>query len=341
MTPDDLRSFLAAYECGSIQKAAVLLGVSQPTMSRRLRRLEDVLGVALFERRPTGLLATVYGHAFAERARLIAAEMELARGELARIRDAIGGFVGFGVSPGVAVSLLPGAVRLLEASKADLRLSVVEGVSESLIEQVRERRIEFAVCTAPIHAADDLTVERLGADPFVLAAAAGHPLAAGGAVPLAETLAYPWALPTFRGAVRQWLESCFVTAGLSPPAPQVETSSMLFLKSLLAGATLLSYLPARLVAAEYPGVVAIACRPSLVLQRAIAAVRLGHRAPSPAAELVLGALRRAAAEAPDLTLRGDAPDGEATGGPAELSESKRPPGARCRPDRRRAARRRA
>lgn len=304
MTPDDLRSFLAAYECGSIQKAAGRIGVSQPTLSRRLQRLEDVLGVQLFERRSTGLLATVYGHAFAQRARLIDTEIELARRELVRIRDAVGGFVGFGVSPGVAVSLLPTAARLLERTNRDLRLTVVEGVSESLIDQVRERRIEFAVCTAPVHAAPDLLVERLGEDPFVVAAAEGHPLAGRATVPLAETLVHPWAMPTFRGAVRQWVESRFITAGLTPPVPRVETSSMLFLKALLTDANLLSYLPAGLVAAEFPGVVAVRCAPSMVLTRPIAAVRLAHREPSPAAELVAAALRRAIAQAPALALHG-------------------------------------
>ncbi|MEX2630797.1 MAG: LysR substrate-binding domain-containing protein [Tistlia sp.] len=335
MTPEDLRSFLAAYESGSIQKAAGRLGVSQPTMSRRLRRLEDVLGVALFERRPTGLLATVYGHAFAQRARLIDTELEMARQELVRIRDAVGGFVGFGVSPGVAVSLMPAAVRLLDATNPGLRLTVVEGVSESLIDQVRERRIEFAVCTAPVHADADLAVERLGGDPFVVAASERHPLAGRDAVPLAETLDYPWALPTFRGAVRQWLESRFVTAGLAPPVPRVETSSMLFLKALLGEAHLLSYLPARLVVAEYPGVVAIPCAPSLVLTRAIAAVRLRHREPSPAAELVVAALRRAAGEAPELELRGYAAGSrDSTTAPAlepSQAASGRRPAARPRP----------
>ncbi|SME90365.1 transcriptional regulator, LysR family [Tistlia consotensis] len=304
MTPDDLRSFLAAYESGSIQKAAGRLNLSQPTLSRRLRRFEDVLGVALFERSPSGLAPTVYGHAFAQRARMIMTEMELAGRELLRIRDAVGGFVAFGVSPGVAVSLLPVAKRLLDATSPDLRLTVVEDVSEGLIEQVRERRIEFAVCTAPLHPDADLLVERLGEDPFVVAASERHPLAGRGPVPLAETLDYPWAMPTFRGAVRQWLESRFVGAGLAPPAARIETSSMLFLKPLLADARHLSYLPARLAEADYPGVVAIPCAPSMVLTRTIASVRLAHREPGPAAELVAATLAGAAGRLPAVRLAG-------------------------------------
>jgi len=303
MTPDLLHSFLTAYEAGSIQKAAGTLHVSQPTLSRRLQRLEDILGTALFERSPTGLVPTIYGHALAQRARLIVMEMDLARDELARIRDAVGGFVTFGLSPGIAAGLMPTAAARLAASNPDLRLGIVEGVSESLIEQVRERRIDFAICTIPIQTSETLLVERIGEDPFAVVAGRHHPLADGRTVPLAETAAYPWAMPTFRGAVRQWVEAHFVSIGLSPPVPRIETSSMQLIRHLLADDRHLSYLPARL-AGDFPDVVALPCRPSMVLSRAFGAVRLSHREPSPAALLVIEAIRQAAADPPPLTLSG-------------------------------------
>lgn len=304
MTPDELRTFLAAYEAGSLQKAAGRLHVSQPTLSRRLQRLEDVLGVVLFARGPGGLEPTSYGHALARRARLIVQEIELTRREMARIRAAIGGSVAFGASPGVAVGLLPAVADRLAASHPDLHMTIVEGVSESLIEQVLERRIDFAVCTAPLDPAEALAVEELGTDPFVVAAAEDHPLAARAPVPLAETLAFPWVMPTFRGAVRHWLESRFTEAGLAPPVPRIETSSMMLIKPLLADRRHLSYLPARLVAADYPGVLALACTPAMVLHRSLALIRLRHRDFSPAADRVIAVLRTTVATPPPLRLKG-------------------------------------
>lgn len=305
MTPEDLRSFLAAYEAGSLQRAAAGLGLSQPTLSRRLQRLEDVLGVRLFARSHRGLEPTSYGHALARRARLIFEELELTRREIARISTAIGGSVLFGASPGVAAGLLPEVAARLEVAHPDLHMTIVEGVSESLVDQVIERRVDFAVCTAPHEASADLAVEALGTDPFVVACAEGHRLrATPGPVPLEVLSRQPWVMPTFRGAVRHWLETRFVAAGLAPPVPRIETSSMLLLKPLLADCRHLSYLPARLVAADFPGVVALPCAPSLVLMRQIAVIRLCQRNLSPAAERVIAALRTVATAPPPIRLTG-------------------------------------
>lgn len=304
MSPDELRSFLVAYEAGSLQKAAGLMNLTQPTLSRRIRRLEDVLGVSLFHRGPSGLTATSYGHALARRARLVVQEIELARREMQRIRTAIGGSVAFGASPGVAVGLLPRVLDLLAERHPDLHLTIVEGVSESLVDQVLERRIDFAVCTAPLDPAGDLTVDRLDRDPFVVAADRRHPLLAQRPVPLADTLAFPWIMPTFRGAVRHWVETRFAENGLAPPVARVETSSLLMLKQVLADARHLSYLPARLAAADFPDVVALPCRPSMVLQRTMAVIRLTQRDLSPAGAQVVRVLAEVAAAAAPVRLEG-------------------------------------
>jgi DNA-binding transcriptional LysR family regulator len=295
MDPSHLQSFLKVYDCGSVLKACALLNISQPALSRRLKRLEDVLQVQLFERTPTGLVPTAFGHALAARARLIGTEIDLARREIERLRNAVGGWVSFGANPGVAGSLLPAVARDLRRTNPELRLTVVEGVSDTLVGAVREGRLEFAVCTAPLVPGDgDMMFDHIAEDRFVIAADDAHPLAAGdaGAVPLAETLRFPWAMATFTGFVRQWFESSFLSAGLMPPVPQVETSSMIFLKQLLRGDDYLSILPVRLIENDFPGIARIRCRPDFLLTRSIAAARLRHRELSPAGQLVVDTFKR-------------------------------------------------
>lgn len=304
MSPDELRSFLTAYEAGSLQRAAGLLNLTQPTLSRRIQRLEDVLGVTLFQRSPAGLTPTAFGHALARRARLIVQELELARREMSRIRGEIGGSVAFGASPGVAVGLLPHALQRLAKSHPDLQITIVEGVSESLVDQILERRIDFAACTAPLEPTVDLAVERIAEDPFVVTVAADHPLRTAAPVALADTLAFPWVMPTFRGAVRNWVESRFSSAGLTPPVARLETSSMMLLKQILADARHLSFLPARLVAADCPGLVALPCTPVMVLYRPLSVIRLTQRELSPASRAVIAELRATAAAPPPLRLVG-------------------------------------
>lgn len=304
MSPDELSSFLTAYEAGSLKKAADQLNLTQPTLSRRIRRLEDVLGVSLFVRSPTGLCPTAFGHALARRARLIVEELELARREMSRIRGTIGGSVAFGASPGVAVGLLPIVLERLAAGHPDLQFTIVEGVSESLIDQVLERRIDFAVCTAPLEPAAELTVEQIAEDPFVVTVAASHPLHVDAPAALADTVAFPWVMPTFRGAVRQWLETCFITNSLAPPAARVETSSMIMLKQILADGRHISFLPAWLVATDCPELVALPCTPSLTLQRTLAVISLTQRELSPSSQTVIDEIRATAATPRKLTLAG-------------------------------------
>src|SRR6185369_14087501 len=63
LDPRQLRAFLAIVRCGSLGLAAESLHITQPALSRIVRRLEDQLGVPLFERRTTGMEPTAFGQA--------------------------------------------------------------------------------------------------------------------------------------------------------------------------------------------------------------------------------------------------------------------------------------
>ena len=77
--------FLAAYRHRSIGKACRELGLSQPALSKTIRRLEDELRVQLFERTPLGIEPTSYGHTLARRANIISNEIGRAVSEIANL----------------------------------------------------------------------------------------------------------------------------------------------------------------------------------------------------------------------------------------------------------------
>jgi DNA-binding transcriptional LysR family regulator len=68
---DDLRFFLVTTQKGSLAKAASHIGVTQPTVSRRIESLEERLGVRLFDRLPSGVTLTVEGESILDAAKLI------------------------------------------------------------------------------------------------------------------------------------------------------------------------------------------------------------------------------------------------------------------------------
>lgn len=79
-----LRSFVAVAEEGHVGRAARRLHISQPPLSRRLRSLEDELGVALFERTPRGMRLLPAGEELLVRARRILSEVHAAERALRR-----------------------------------------------------------------------------------------------------------------------------------------------------------------------------------------------------------------------------------------------------------------
>ena len=73
--------FLRIVECGSISKACAVLNVTQPALSRQLRKLEHELGAELFERTSSGVRLTVFGESLVSHAQTITQAQHAARQE--------------------------------------------------------------------------------------------------------------------------------------------------------------------------------------------------------------------------------------------------------------------
>ena len=241
-----LHHFLKVYQLGSIGHAAEHLPITQPALSKSIRQLEFDLDCTLFERTPSGVVPTVFGEALAFHARVIEAEIASAKARLAELRGGTKGEVRVGVGPSVAVNMMPRATALMQSDRPGVRMEVREGLSEDLLPALRLGELDMVVGLWPRTLERDFQVVTLLQDQIGVLAAAGHPLA-GRRVALSDLLGYPWALPPRSQAWRQGLDEHFLSAGLEPPAPQVESNSAAYLKSLILTGETLSYLPYQLV----------------------------------------------------------------------------------------------
>ena len=181
----DLTYFIALADHLHFGRAAAASFVSQPTLSTQIRKLEEELGVALVERAPRNVMLTPAGRDVAARARRIVADVEAMREAARRSRDPEAGTVTLGLFPTLGPYLLPHVVPDIRRRFPQLELLLVEEKSDVLLERLQQGRLDAALLALPV-ADEQLEVEFLFEEPFVLAVPETHPLAGRAPLSLAE-----------------------------------------------------------------------------------------------------------------------------------------------------------
>ncbi len=172
----DLRYLIALADLRHFGRAAEYCNVSQPTLSTRIIKLEDELGVQLIERSPRQVMLTPAGGDIVTRARRVLSEVDQMHETGRRTSDPEAGSVRFGIFPTLAPYLLPHVVPNIRTRFPRLELLLVEEKTEVILHMLREGRIDCAVLALPLHE-DWLDIEFLFDEPFMLAVPAKHPLA--------------------------------------------------------------------------------------------------------------------------------------------------------------------
>jgi LysR family hydrogen peroxide-inducible transcriptional activator len=181
----DLQYLVALAEQRHFGRAAAASFVSQPTLSTQIRKLEDELGVPLVERAPRRVMLTPAGREIAERARRILAEVEQLKESARRTLDPEAGTVRLGIFPTLGPYLLPHVVPKIRARFPRLELLLIEEKTEAILRQLREGRLDAGVLALPLHD-EQLQVEFLFEEQFLLAVPHAHPLARRGTLSLHE-----------------------------------------------------------------------------------------------------------------------------------------------------------
>lgn len=172
----DLRYLVAVAEYRHFGRAAAASFVSQPTLSTQIKKLEEELGVSLFERAPRKVMLTPAGRDIAQRARQILAEVEQLKESARRQCDPEAGSVRLGLFPTLGPYLLPHVVPGIRARYPRLELLLVEEKTEVILRMLREGQLDAGLLALPLHD-EGLHIEPLFEEPFVLAVPATHALA--------------------------------------------------------------------------------------------------------------------------------------------------------------------
>ena len=128
LDPRQLKAFLTIVRVGSLGLAAEALHITQPALSRIVRRLESQLGVQLFERRTTGMELTSFGHALLPHATFLSEEAALAIEQINSLRGLGQGTIRIGAVASAATMLLPAVLERVLARWPNLHVQITEAV---------------------------------------------------------------------------------------------------------------------------------------------------------------------------------------------------------------------
>lgn len=224
MDLNDLHLAVVIAEEGSLTAASARLGVTPPTLSKALARLERATKVKLFERLARGMRPTDLGLAFLERARpidLAAADLHAA---LRDLRLARRGKLRWGVGQGVPDRWVVPLATELVADGVHLALS--GGMTDSMLRGVAAGELEFALLGLPAPPAAPLDWLPLVDDPMQPLAPLGHALLRGRRAPSWAQLAQArWIVPAPGTSTFVEFERNFAEQGLAAPLPCVVSSS--------------------------------------------------------------------------------------------------------------------
>lgn len=241
VTDAQVRDHLAVAAAGSFRAAAADLGIAEPTLHRSVRGLEALVGRPLYRRQAHVISTTEAGTRFATEFGLALKEIDQALDELAIARGAAHGRLAIGCLPLMPKPFLAKALGELIRLRQEVEVSVEENSFSHLKRQLAEGSIDFILGALRRPPLLGFAEQKLFADPYVVVARAGHPLAQAAAVSAAQLSSASWVLPWRKTPRRVALEQLFERF---PQRPKMvmETSSLVTLIAVLQESECLSLL---------------------------------------------------------------------------------------------------
>ncbi|MGA3301273.1 MAG: LysR substrate-binding domain-containing protein [Candidatus Acidiferrales bacterium] len=176
MEVNQLRYVCAIADTGNFSRAAERCRIAQPSLSQQVQKLEDDLGVKLFDRLGRSIRLTEAGRAFIPRARAILEQLDAARSSAADKNADLRGNVTVGVIPTVAPYLMPAYTASFAKKFPDAKLRIIEETTSVLVEGLRDLSIDVAILALPLRH-KDLELFPIRTEPLFAVLKKNHPRA--------------------------------------------------------------------------------------------------------------------------------------------------------------------
>jgi len=207
-----MECFLAVARLGNVSRAAEEMYLTQPTLTARIKALEDELGDQLFVRTSRGMRLTEAGKEFVPYAERCLASVDEGKQRLRELRDASGGRISLGTSPGVGTYALPAILERFRAAHPRVSVSVRSGHSEDVLEMVLKEEVHVGLARAVSH--PEVESMQLYEDELVLVVDPQHRFTEKGSAELAEVGREQLILFDYASSYYELTQSLFKNAGI-------------------------------------------------------------------------------------------------------------------------------
>lgn len=211
-------AFIKVMETGSISVASAQLHVTQPAITKRIRNLEEDLGVRLFEPVGRGVKPTQAAYQLLPRIKTWLVELDDIQRDISQSQQHVQGKLKIGTSHHIGLHHLPDYLRRFAQAYPQVELDVQFVDSEQAHQLVITGEIELAFLTMPPHSDKRLHYQVLWEDQLCFVSAPFHPLAHQTQVQLTDLVQYPGILPAAQTYTSQITLAAFQAQHLKPHA---------------------------------------------------------------------------------------------------------------------------
>jgi len=186
----EMSYLVAVADLHNFSKAAKQCNVSQPTLSTQIKKMEEWLGVKIFERNNKRVMITEEGQDIVQSAKKILQEVERIKEVAECSHNPFAGKFRLGAFPTLSTYIFPDIVPRMKNVMPDLRLFLIEEKTAVLMDSLHKGEIDAALIALPVHD-DFFEIKKLFDDKFFLAVPTDHPLAENTEIEIEELATYP------------------------------------------------------------------------------------------------------------------------------------------------------
>ena len=253
-----LEAFVAVAERGSFRAAADHIHLSAPALSRRIDKLETILGARLFNRTTRDVELTPLGRVFLERARAALDDLESAMLGISDIAASRSGRLTVACVPSAAISFLPSVVRSFSERYPLIRIRVIDEAAGLVLSSVVSGESDFGISFMGSQV-PGVEFEPIHTDPFVLAVPRSHALAGRKTLDWPELKGERLIAVARSSGNRQLLDDALAKAGVEP-SYRFEVSHIATLLGMVEAGLGLAAVPQLALSTTHPALVGIALR---------------------------------------------------------------------------------